>query len=195
MAEPTFSLLNTLPAEYGTKFDDHVLEQYKLYVDTTQKLSDRRLATNSYLLTINSSLLTLLGLLATLLPERRPLVLIPVTGLLLSIAWALLLYSFRRLNSAKFAVIQTMEEHLPANVFGAEWRRLRPGGVKTYVTMTTIELIVPLLFVALYAFLAWFVWQWRGDEGKARAIEIRSPVEVHVTNPAPAGPRPSPPLP
>jgi hypothetical protein len=107
MARPTSTLLNNFPSTYGTKFDDHLLEQYKLYVDSSQKLGDRRLSTNSYLFTINSSLLTLLGVLATLLPERRALAIIPAAGCLLSVAWALLLTSFKRLNTAKFRVIMS----------------------------------------------------------------------------------------
>src|SRR5205085_3511738 len=117
-------LLNAIPSSYGSKADDHILEQYKLYVESSQKLSDRRLSTNNYLLTIHSSLLTLLGLLASLLPNRKPLIMIPIAGVLLSGAWWVLLKSFKQLNRAKFNVIHDLEGHLPANVFQEEWRYL-----------------------------------------------------------------------
>jgi hypothetical protein len=115
------SLLNMLPSDYDSKVADHLLEQYKLYVDSSQKLSDRRLSTSNYLLTIDSSLLTLIGLLASLLADRKPLIMIPVAGFLLSLAWSVLLTSFKRLNGAKFDVIHEIERHLPANVFQEEW--------------------------------------------------------------------------
>src|SRR6266478_6113911 len=137
------ALLNAVAPGYGSKFDDHFLEQYKLYVDSSQKLSDRRLSTNNYLLTINSSLLTLLGLFASLISYHRPLVMIPIAGFLLSLAWFLLLTSFKRLNGAKFDVIHELEGHLPANVFKNEWHLLKIGSRRPYTPMSDLECAVP----------------------------------------------------
>jgi hypothetical protein len=174
------SLFNPPPAGYGGKADDHLLEQYKLYVDTSQKLSDRRLSTNNYLLTINSSLLTLLGLLATLLTDRRPLALIPVAGALLCAAWVLLLTSFKRLNAAKFDVILEIETHLPANVYAAEWEHVKR---RKYKAMSDVERVVPWLFLVFYLFAAVFVWNWPERGEKAQRIRIESPVRVEVKRP------------
>jgi hypothetical protein len=44
--------------EYGDRYREHFLEQYKLYVATSQQLSERRQQANNYLLTLNSSLMT-----------------------------------------------------------------------------------------------------------------------------------------
>jgi len=48
-----------MPQEYGEKYQDHLLEQYKLYVQTSQQVSEKRQNSNNYLLTLNSSLVTL----------------------------------------------------------------------------------------------------------------------------------------
>lgn len=52
-------LLSRTPEEYGAKYQDHLLEQYKLFVTTSQQVSERRQQANNYLLTLNSSLVTL----------------------------------------------------------------------------------------------------------------------------------------
>lgn len=176
-------LINPLPSGYGSKADDHLLEQYKLYVDSSQSLSDRRLSTNNYLLTINSSLLTLVGLLASLLGDRKPLIMIAAAGFLLSLAWSLLLTSFKRLNAAKFEVIHEVEHHLPANLFQEEWRRLNSGGRRLYTPMSDLERVIPFLFLLFYLVLGVFIWNWPAPvEDKVQKIQIQSPVQVEVNN-------------
>ncbi|MEO0835945.1 MAG: hypothetical protein AAFY16_08160 [Cyanobacteria bacterium J06642_3] len=48
---------------YGEKFQEHILEQYKLYITMMDKVTERRVKTNSFYITILSSLLALLSLL------------------------------------------------------------------------------------------------------------------------------------
>ena len=38
---------------YGDRFRDHLLEQYKLYVDSAQKASEKRISASNYLLTVS----------------------------------------------------------------------------------------------------------------------------------------------
>ena len=47
-------LISNPKASYGESFQAHLLEQYKLYVDSSQKVTDRRITTGNYLLTVNS---------------------------------------------------------------------------------------------------------------------------------------------
>jgi hypothetical protein len=180
-AATTPALLNSIPTGYGSKFDDHLLEQYKLYVDSSQKLSDRRLSTNNYLLAINSSLLTLLGLFASLISYHKPLIMIPIAGFLLSLAWFLLLTSFKRLNGAKFDVIHELEGNLPANVFKNEWHLLKSGKRRPYTAMSDLERLVPVLFLIFYSVVAVFILTWPvSKEEKIQKIQIQSPVNIEL---------------
>ena len=43
------------------KYQEHLLEQYKLYVEMADRVSQRRLTTNSYFLSINSAILAFVG--------------------------------------------------------------------------------------------------------------------------------------
>jgi hypothetical protein len=176
-------LINTVPATYGTPFDAHLLEQYKLYVDSSQKLSDRRLSTNNYLFTIHSSLLTLLGILSTLLPERRPLAIIPAAGCLLSVAWMLLLASFKRLNAAKFEVIHELEQSLPANVYAKEWEHLTQKLSRKYPALSDQERVVPVLFLLFYLVITAFIWNLPPKNDQATRIRMDSPVRIELPNP------------
>src|SRR5262245_14802363 len=55
-------LIGNPEGTYGARFHDHLLEQYKLYVESAQKVSEKRITTGNYLLTVNSSLLTVFGI-------------------------------------------------------------------------------------------------------------------------------------
>ena len=45
--------------EYGEKYDEHLLEQYKLYVEMTDQVSTRRAHTNRFYVSLLSGLLAL----------------------------------------------------------------------------------------------------------------------------------------
>src|SRR5882757_5998880 len=49
-------------SSFGTNFHSVLLEQYKLYVETTNNISDRRGTAHTLLLTVNTSLVTVYGL-------------------------------------------------------------------------------------------------------------------------------------
>ena len=40
------------PEEYGDKYSDHLLEQYKLYVEMTDRVSQRRERSNQFFITL-----------------------------------------------------------------------------------------------------------------------------------------------
>jgi len=46
--------------EYGEQFKEHLIEQYKLYVEMTDRISDRRERTNRFYISLLSVLLALL---------------------------------------------------------------------------------------------------------------------------------------
>ena len=48
-------------AKYGDKYIEHLLEQYKIYISSVEKISDRRQKANEFFLALNSALVTLLG--------------------------------------------------------------------------------------------------------------------------------------
>jgi hypothetical protein len=151
---PTNKLQSRNSADYGDKYQDHLLEQYKLFVETSQHVSDKRQNANNYLLTLNSSLVTLFVTFLSTFGHHRWNVLIPIAGLLVCFIWHSLVESYKDLNAAKFRVIHELEEQLPVALFRYEWHVCGKGKDKDkYVPLTQLERWIPWMFGILYVAL------------------------------------------
>jgi hypothetical protein len=148
----------------------HVLELYRLSVEMADRVSARRATANSFFLTLQTGLAAGLGLFATRIgdrgeaadPDRFVMVLAALAGVLLALAWWLLLRSYRDLNRAKFSVITMIErEYFQVQPFADEWASLRKDPVRwfrgRYTELGFVERAVPIAFVALYLILAAYV--------------------------------------
>ena len=147
----------------GTDFTSegrsHLLEQYKLLVETSESLVSRRQAVNTFFLTLNSFLLSGIGLFVKDGLRGRVggigLLSLSISGLILCVAWTRLVRSYRQLNSGKFAIINRIEQHLPAAMFQAEWQSLAEGkDNKKYRPFTKTEERIPVVFGILYSIAA-----------------------------------------
>jgi hypothetical protein len=137
---------------YGEKFQDHLLEQYRIYVEQLDKLSDRRVQTNIFYITILSALIGVLSLIPenSLLSSSKNFILsgVSIIGLVLCFLWHLNLRSYRQLKSAKFKVVHEMENNLPFQSFQKEWKFLGDG--KKYTRLTKVEQYVPFVLAIPY---------------------------------------------
>ena len=59
--KPAKQLLRCDRESYGDSFTSDLLEQYKLYVQSAENVSARRVASSRYLLTLNAALVALYG--------------------------------------------------------------------------------------------------------------------------------------
>lgn len=159
-----------------------ILELYKTAVEMADRVTARRAGANSYFLTVNTALASIVGIVSS---ARKPpphgnlpsfdafgLVITAIAGVFLAGAWWMLLLYYRRLNTAKFAVINKMEEQLPVRPYTEEWKILHPdeptskAGIaklswwKWLVTRsrhreaTVVEQVVPIVFMLIYIVLA-----------------------------------------
>jgi hypothetical protein len=135
------------------KYQAHLLEQYKLYVEMADRVSQRRLTTNSYFLSINSALLAFVGYITTR-ETSAYLWLVGGAGIVLSLLWFQIVTSYRDLNTAKFRIIHEIEKRLPLNLYAAEWNLMGRGtNPKRYRPLSHIERVVPWVFVALHTYV------------------------------------------
>jgi hypothetical protein len=151
--------------EYGEKFDDHLLEQYKTYVEMTDRGTTRRAHTNRLYVSLASGLLALLSVVVSKddFAGIPTIVFLGVAGLgiLLCILWFFTIRDYRRLNSAKFDVISEMEKHLPDQPYDREWEILKEKKDGTgYFGLSKIEQCVSVLVAIL--FLVLFLYSWFG---------------------------------
>jgi hypothetical protein len=149
--EPVPALIHQSEESYGVSFKRDLFEQYKLYVSSAERTSDRRAAANNYLLTVNASLVTLYGLVAADRGNGYWMILVPAAGIIVSVAWFFIVASYRNLNSVKFAVIHELERHMPAAIYQYEWYMAGNGRMKTYRPLSHIEGWIPIVFAALHA--------------------------------------------
>lgn len=133
-----------------------LLEQYKLYVEMTDRISARRGGTNTFFLTLNTTAVTAIGLLwSGHLSGSRWILAFLFVGLIVQcMAWFWLLRSYRQLNTVKYAVIGVLEERLPASPYwSAEWTALGEGAdPRLYWPLSHLEQLIPTLFVGIYVF-------------------------------------------
>jgi hypothetical protein len=156
-------LFNEPYSNIDEKYKDQLIEQYKLYVQMADKISDRRAIANTFFLSLNSFLLTVLGVLPQLKSNIVEFTLIwvivvSIAGIIFCFSWIMLIRGYRKLNEAKFYIINRMEEKLPVTMYASEWKYLENIKEKLrflpfnigYSPLSMIERWVPSLIVLLY---------------------------------------------
>ena len=150
----TEHLIHQTRESYGSSFHADLLEQYKLYVQSAENVSARRLASSQYLLTLNAALIALYGLQSASFGTNYWALLVPVIGIPVSLLWRSIIKSHADLNRLKFQLIHEFEQHLPSAPYKYEWFLAEKGQGKAYRTVTTLERRIPVLFTALHVALA-----------------------------------------
>jgi len=140
------------------KFRDHLLEQYKLYVEMADRVSIRREQTNRFYVLLLSGLLAFFSIIIEryiLLGWQNVLLLaVAIWGLLLCFTWYIHLRSYRQLNTGKFRVVHEMEQHLPFPCYNREWEILGRGRkAKKYLQLTRVEQYIPGILAIPYLLL------------------------------------------
>lgn len=109
--------------------DRHLkIEQYKIMVSSTEKVTDARMKVNNLFFTITSSILSVafvLGKTYSFIPlSVVAMTILTGLALLTTYFWEKLVKSYGKLNTGKFKVIDRIEKELRTNMFEEEWRIL-----------------------------------------------------------------------
>ena len=165
--EVTFDELSDLVKNYETgdykvfnfdadKIDPNILlEQYKIFLQTSEDLISRRQNVNSFYISINSALVTVFSFVLALdMPSVYKLLIssvLTLVGVILSASWIRMLVSYGDLNSSKMKIISCIEKQLPASLYDAEWAALSDKlNKRKYVSFTNSEKNIPVLFIFVY---------------------------------------------
>lgn len=144
-------LIHSNQETYGEAFISHLFEQYKLYVESAERISERRISANNFLLTVNASLITLYGLIVVRHAfERWGLCLVPFVGLLVCFSWHHILISYRNINTIKFQVIHELEQAMPAALYRYEWQKAEEGKGTVYKPLSHLECWIPRILMGFY---------------------------------------------
>ena len=146
-------LVHSTKETYGDSFGTDLLEQYKLYVQSAENVSARRVASSRYLLTLNIALVTLYGIQSEGFVQSSWALLVPILGILVSWLWYQIIKSHSDLNTVKFEIIHQLEEHLPVALYAHEWQLAEEGRGASYRAVTRTEKWIPIAFIALHIIL------------------------------------------
>lgn len=132
-----------------------VLEQYKLCIASAEKISQNRLAANTFFLSFNTAIVGALAGFFEKINNAEFIATFYVAAILMCLVWIILLRSYRNLNSAKFKVIGAIEERLPMSPYWrAEWTALGSGNdYRKYIPLSLVEQTAPVAFLAIYGYL------------------------------------------
>lgn len=141
---------------------------YKMMVDSSEQLIQRRQRLNAFFITAIGSLIAIAGALAKFGTVKSPTIsflvmcIFGIIGLLLCNSWRNLIDNYGKLNAAKFRVILKLEQSLSAQIFSAEWAALGKGQrPQKYQSFTSTENMVPLCFAILIFILLLFISSWQ----------------------------------
>lgn len=134
-----------------------LLEIYKLHTELADSVSKQRVATNRFYILVYSALAVLFS---TVLQRKNGVPIgwlmigFGVFGVLLAIAWCIVICSFRQLNTGKFKALHELEDKLAYPFSKREWDLLGKGTKrKTYWQLTRVETFVPIIFGGCFAVL------------------------------------------
>lgn len=139
--------------DYGNSFTNDLVEQYKLYVNSAENVSGRRIASSRLFLALNAGLVALYGIQPCGFARNWWALAIPLVGVVVCLLWHRIIRSHRDLNSVKFALIHELERHLPATPYTSEWRLAEQGEGKTYRAVTDVERWIPWTLLGLHVVL------------------------------------------
>lgn len=135
-------------------YQNHVFEQYKLYIEMADRISARRQTASSFFLSINTAMIGFLSYLHVgkkLEGVDSLFWLIAISGIAICYLWYRIIRSYRDLNTAKFKVVHEIEQLLPLSPYDAEWEAVGRGKrPDLYLPFTHIETAIPWVFLLLH---------------------------------------------
>lgn len=141
-----------------------LFEQYKLYVEMTDRLSARRQLANNFFLAINGALLSVAGLLQKLQSDTSEGIgfsgiILAIIGIAVCILWSRWVSDYRHLAKVRYHVIHSMEQQLSYQCYHDEWKLLE----SQYRPLSKTEEHIAYVLLTTYILLILHIiqpWQW-----------------------------------
>jgi len=128
---PVFDSANQCYKYLTKTYDDDrklKFEQYKIMVNSTEKVTESRMKVNNLFFTITSSILSVGFVLGKTfgftIAATIWMFVLTLLSFIVSFFWEKLIDSYGKLNTGKFMVIDKIEKQLRTNMFEDEWRIL-----------------------------------------------------------------------
>ena len=117
---------------------DQLIQIWESYTSHAEEITNKRQNINTLFISIE------IAILGFIVYDLKILgICLSIAGLIVSIAWVFMIISYRKLNSAKFEVINQIEEKMDIKPYKLEWDILKK---KKYIKLTIIEMICSSIF-------------------------------------------------
>ena len=139
-----------------------IMELYKLMLDSSESLMERRQKVNVFFISVIGLLFTIAGILVNMSENAVILFVVYIIGWMLCNSWRNQIDNYGKLNKAKFDVISRLEKEQETKIYSAEWIALGEGKrPEKYKSFTETEKKVPIYFRRLIAALMiiTIIWQ------------------------------------
>lgn len=134
-----------------------LIEQYKIMVSSTEKVTEQRLKVNNLFFTVTTSLLSISILLGKSfgfsLVAMLGMIVLSVLSILVTYFWNKLINSYGQLNTGKFELITEIENELNTEMFQREWEILTEK-IKYEPNTKTESKIIMMFRVFIWILLA-----------------------------------------
>lgn len=120
-----------------------LLTQWQICVEMANAISQRRDTMNNIFMTVNLAIMAALSIVWDIKS-----ILLLTSGMVVCILWLFFIRNYKQLNSAKFEIINKIENDLSFQPFKEEWVILKTN--KSYINGTTLEKSLPTMFIVLY---------------------------------------------
>lgn len=123
-----------------------IFEQYKLYVEMANDISNRRDNTNKFYLTLISALFGIVMGILKIYGNDLFLIFPLIFCIFISYLWISHINEYKKLNEGKFKIINYIENYLPLKCFTIEWKLIKPE----YSEITSKEKLIPIIFIIFF---------------------------------------------
>ena len=130
-----------------------LLEQYKIFLETSENLVNRRQNVNSFYISANTAIITIAATIfamdaaGELWSKLVVIIALSAPGLLLNFSWRRMLQSYYLNNKSKIKILSMIEKKLAVSLYDGEWKAMKNKfHTKKYVSFTENEKVLPLVF-------------------------------------------------
>jgi len=117
-------------------------EQYKMFVESAEKISEKRVNQNNIYLTFSLFIFSFISV--STLPQKT-LYIFCALGIIIAITWFFTIDNYRKRNKVKYAIINEYEKENGLKWFAEEEKR-----ISVLPDLTFLEKILPVIFIVIY---------------------------------------------
>lgn len=120
-------------------------EQYRMFVESAEKNSERRINQNNIYLTFSLALFSFISITDL---DIVPFYILCILGIIISIIWFFTIDNYSKRNKIKFDIINEYEKDNDLNWFIEEQKR-----ITVLTNLSFLEKLLPIAFIVIYSIM------------------------------------------